>query len=59
MNLESFYARHSADGSKIAYIAMTEAEGARLEIVSRSGAAIATVILDSVGSDAGAARRRR
>jgi hypothetical protein len=52
LNLESFYARYSPDGSKIAYIAMAPAEGMRLEIVNRTGAAVATVTLGSVGSDA-------
>lgn len=59
LHLDSSYARFSPDGSKIAYIAMTEAEGARLEIVSRTGIAIATVTLGSVASDAGRDTDRR
>jgi len=49
LNLDSFYARFSSDGAKIAYIADVGADGASIVIVSRTGAPIATIRLDAVG----------
>jgi Tol biopolymer transport system component len=51
LQIDSFYARYSPDGSSIAYVARSEPDGARLEVVDRTGGAIATVSLGAVGPD--------
>jgi TolB protein len=50
LDLDSFYARVSPDGTKIAYVANAAAAGASIALVDRTGTALKNISLSTVGS---------
>jgi TolB protein len=57
LNIDSFYARVSPDGTKIAYVANAGAAGASIALVDRTGAGLTIISLGTVGGGAATGRR--